>query len=209
MTLQISPLIAKDASIEAAAILCRAVPAPLTAAGVMMYMPGGTNEISPSQNGKPVRVKVLADPQGAAAIERQRAAIVAKGGRPFFDFGHKDEEASFWPEEFLWMEQPEPGIYCRGEWSASGKDAIEGKLWRQFSPVFFVDDVKAQPARIICNEQAGPNMGGLVNKPAFKTIMPLWSKEAAGEDAASQRESAALHSSARALAAAVGQLSKI
>jgi hypothetical protein len=181
------------AAAVAAPILCRGtVQLAPTATGVMMYMPGGTHEIVPSQNGKAVRVSVLADRAGAAALEAQRAAIVARGGRPFFDFGHKDEEASFWPEEFMWQDSPEPAIYCRGEWTDEGKQAVEGKRWRCFSPVFHVDDVKAKPARIICQPFATPNMGGLVNQPAFRAIAPLFSGEADPAEAAHRERIAAL-----------------
>lgn len=71
-----------------------------------------------------------------------------------------------------------PGIYARGEWSDLGEQAISGKRYRQFSPVFYVDDVRAHPARIVCREDAKPNMGGLVNDPAFHTILPFWAKDA-------------------------------
>lgn len=187
-----APLVCKDAGDSA--ILCQAVQIAPTASGVMMYMPGGTHEITPSHKGKAVRVSVLADRAGAAALEAQRAAIVARGARPFFDFGHKDEEASFWPERFLWQDVPTPAIYCEGEWSDAGKAAVEGKQWRCFSPVFHVDDVKGDPARIICLAGASPNMGGLVNKPAFRNIAPLFSAEADAIDAARRERIAALKS---------------
>ena len=162
---------------EECALLCRAVPAALVASGVMMYMPAGRHLIRPSQNGKAVEVEVLADAAGAGELERQRAALMARGTRPFFDFNHEDREASYWPEAFFWQEQPEPGIYCRGEWTTAGKVGVEGKQWRQFSPVFHVDSIRAKPARIVCNESACANMGGLVNKPAFRAILPLFAKE--------------------------------
>ena len=41
-----------------------------------------------------------------------------------------------------------------------------------------MDDVRARPARIVCREDAKPNMGGLVNDPAFHTILPFWAKDA-------------------------------
>lgn len=149
--------------------------APATAEGSMMYMPAGIHTITPSCKGKPVQVRVRVDAAAAQDLERQRRALVASGRKPFFDFGHKDEEASFWPAEFYWQAD---GVHCHGEWSSAGKAAIEGKLWRQFSPVFHVDDLKANPARVVCCDQASPNMGGLVNNPAFKAIAPLFSQEA-------------------------------
>ncbi len=162
------------------ALACRGVlpEAPVIAGDEIMFMPAGIHEITPSQGGEAIRVQVMVDPAGAAAIESQRAALAAKGIKPYFDLNHEDREASFWPTSFSWKSSPAPGIYAKGEWSSAGQSAREGKSFRQFSPVFFVDDTSKKPARIICNENAGPNMGGLVNNPAFKKILPLWAKHA-------------------------------
>jgi len=90
-------------------------------------------------------------------------------------------------------------VYVVGEFSASGKAAVEGRDYRGFSPTFFTDaEIPAKPlagkqrieiptgkvgsadkpAQIVCNEYAGLNFGGLVNEPAFKEISPLWAKHA-------------------------------
>lgn len=162
-------------------ILCRAaVLVGATATGEMMYMPGGVQVITPLDGGIGMPIRVLVDAAGAAALQRQCAALRAKGKRPFFDFNHEDGPASFWPEEFFYREAPEAGIYCRGEWTATGRSSVEGKEWRQFSPVFHVDNKRGNPARIVCRENAKPNMGGLVNDPAFHQILPLWAKNADG-----------------------------
>lgn len=176
------PLFCSDASTTPNdAVICRALfAAPDSALGEFMYMPGGLQRISPSQGGKAVTVEVMVDRTGAAALESQRLALQAKGKRPYFDFNHEDRQASFWPEAFFWRDSPAPGIYTRGEWTGSGKAGIEAKDWRQFSPVFFVDDVHAKPAKIICRDDARPNMGGLVNDPAFHSILPFWAKDTAG-----------------------------
>lgn len=206
MLQSLSPLVCKDAATGTPALLCAAVQIAPTATGVMMYMPGGTHEITPSHKGKAVRVSVLADRAGAAALEAQRAGIVARGHRPFFDFGHKDEDASYWPERFFWQDGAAAGIYCEGEWSDTGKAAVEGKRWRCFSPVFHVDSVTAKPARIICLDLAGPNMGGLVNKPAFRAIAPLFSAEADAADAARRERIAALRRDIQRLQNAVSTI---
>ena len=167
-------------------------------------MPAGLQTITPSQGGRSVTVQVRVDRASAEALEAQRAALEDRGKRPYFDFNHEDGEASFWPTEFYWVGDGRaeiadgkwqianrasacalsssaaraPGIYARGEWSDLGQQAISGKRYRQFSPVFYVDDVRANPARIVCREDAKPNMGGLVNDPAFHTILPFWAKDA-------------------------------
>lgn len=172
---------------ELEAILCRAaVQLAPTATGEMMYMPGGVQSITPMDGGIGQPIQVLVDAAGAAALNEQVSALKARNKRPFFDFNHEDGPASFWPEEFYFSETPAPGIYCRGEWSASGRASVEGKEWRQFSPVFHVDNKRANPARIVCRAGAKPNMGGLVNDPAFHQILPLWAKNADGAQSISK-----------------------
>jgi hypothetical protein len=163
------------------ALLCAAAHAlSATATGEMMFMPAGLQSITPFAGGIGSPIEVMVDRAGAVALESQRAALEAKGRRPYFDFEHNDEGACFWPSAFMWADAPVPGIYARGEWTAPGKAGVEGKTWRQFSPVFHVDNKRAKPARIVCNPDAKPNMGGLVNDPAFSNISPLWAKNAGG-----------------------------
>jgi len=173
---EISPLICNDHAPELQLICRAAFDAPVTAANEIMYMPAGVHDITPSQDGKPIKAKVLVTAEGAAALEQQRAALEAKGKRPYFDFNHEDGPASFWPTAFFWKGGEAPGIYARGEWTASGKAAIEGKEYRQFSPVFHVDNIRANPAKIAARAHAKPNMGGFVNDPAFQEILPFWAK---------------------------------
>ena len=163
-------------------IICAAAHALLspTATGEMMYMPGGRQTITPFAGGIDQPITVQVDASGAAALNAQLCALKAKGKAPYFDFEHADNGASFWPTEFYWSASPEPGIYAKGEWTKPGKEGVEGKTWRQFSPVFHVDNKRANPARIVCHTGAKPNMGGLVNDPAFVNLSPLWAKNAGG-----------------------------
>ena len=132
------------------ALLCRgACELPATASGEMMFMPGGLQQITPFAGGIGAPITVEVNAAGAAALEAQRAALTAKGKKPYFDFEHTDHGASFWPSAFFW--KPD-GIWCRGEWTADGKTGVEGKTWRMFSPVFHVDDKSAKPAHIVCRE---------------------------------------------------------
>lgn len=142
-----------------------------------MYMPGGLQTITPCEGGIGQPITVLVDRSSAEEIETQRSALLSRHKRPYFDFNHTDGEASFWPESFYWKESPAPGIYCRGRWSEHGRRSVEGWEWRQFSPVFYVDNKRGKPARIVARPGAKPNMGGLVNDPAFHSILPLWSRE--------------------------------
>jgi len=156
-----------------------------TATGEMMFMPAGMQTITPFAGGIDRPITVMVDKAGASALQAQLDALVAKGKRPYFDFEHDDAGASFWPAEFVWRDGSQPGIYARGEWTNRGKDGVEGKEWRSFSPVFHVDNKSANAARIVCNPNAKPNMGGLVNDPAFVNLSPLWAKNAGGAHPAS------------------------
>ncbi len=182
-----TPLVCQAANppLEESILFCRAaVQLAPTATGEMMYMPGGLQTITPVAGAEGVPITVCVDANGVAELNRQHAAIVARGDKPMFDFNHEDGAASFWPEEYVWRDAPTAGIYCRGEWSRAGKDGVEGKEWRFFSPVFHVSKkvgaTLQNPARIVCRAQAKPNMGGLVNDPAFHSILPLWAKNAPG-----------------------------
>jgi hypothetical protein len=163
-------------------ILCRAsFAAPVVCGPEIMWMPGGIQTITPVGGGIGQPISVLVDRAAASAVEAQRAAIVAGGRSPYFDLNHEDGPASFRPEAFYWKDEPAPGIYARGEWTPTGRAAVEGKEFREFSPVFHVDNKRAKPARIIDGIAAGrtksSNMGGLVNDAAFQAITPFFAKD--------------------------------
>ncbi len=158
--------------------------------GILCFMPSGTQTITPSCGGKPVTVTVMVDESAAVALESQRKAMEASGAKPFFSIGedsHKSDVAAFWPSKFFWDKRLDAtgsfveGVWAEGEWTKSGREAVEGKDFRTFSPTFWVDKMppirsdEKHPAKIICKKDAGPNMGALVNDPAFQ-ISPLWAK---------------------------------
>ena len=189
-TIDPSPLVCQDAEpSDGTGLTCRAAfDAPVAAGAEMMWMPGGLHTITPFAGGKGQPITVLVDRAAVAAVEEQRQALEAKGKKPFFDHSHNphDDRASFWPKEFVWRDGDNPGIYARGDWSRSGREGVEGKDYRLFSPVFHVDrktGTSAQkPARIVNAFTVGimpsPNMGGLLNNAAFHEISPLWQKTA-------------------------------
>lgn len=158
-------------------IECRAAVAIApTATNEIVFLPVGVHKITPVSGGIGRPIKVLIEAQAAGEIEKQRREITSRTGkRIYFDFNHEDGPASFWPETFAW--RAGEGVVAKGEWSASGRRAVEGKDFRMFSPVFHVDDKRKDPARVVCCEQARPNMGGLVNDPAFSAL-PVLAKNA-------------------------------
>jgi phage I-like protein len=145
----------------------------------IVYLPQGLHEITPIAGGIGKPIKVLVDRAAAVETEKRRLAIIASGKRPYFDLNHDDREASFWPNSFFWREGE--GVIAAGEWSGSGKRSVAEKDFYAFSPVFHVDNKHANPARIAAREEPKPkpNMGGLVNDPAFDNL-PLWAKNAGG-----------------------------
>ena len=155
--------------------------------GILMFMPAGNHEITPSQNGRPVTVCVAIDASAADKLETQRAALEAGGKKPFFSVQHSTQIAAFWPAEFFWDTRLDAtgslveGVWARGEWTRAGREAVEGKDFRTFSPTFFVDAIRNDPNRpvqVVCNDEAKANMGALENDPAFQTISPLWAHDA-------------------------------
>ncbi|MGA2864693.1 MAG: hypothetical protein ABSF95_09415 [Verrucomicrobiota bacterium] len=163
------------------------VAAPVAEDGDFMVLPAGVHECGFSQGGRAVRKKVNITGESAAALQRQLELVKGRSAlKPFFDFDHRDEAASAWPQRFYWVEghgrtrtdmdaQGRPaGVYVRAERSEQGRAAMVGKAYQAFSMVFHVD--KAEPANVVCNPEADLNFGGLVNDPAFKEIAPLWAK---------------------------------
>lgn len=139
-------------------------------AGDLMVMPGGVHKITATRAGEPVTVTIAVGPEAASSLQSALEAHQAAGPqKPYFDFDHSRGPASAWPTSFEWRNAPRPGVYAKVEWSKAGKDAIEGRMYRAFSPTFFTD--RSEPARVT---GAPLNMGSLVNEPAFQMISPLW-----------------------------------
>ena len=143
----------------------------------IQYMPPGRHRIRASQGGKPVSVEVAVSAATAAVLQtflaaKMTAAAEGREDRPFFDFNHEDREASAWPTEFYWAgDDPQTGgVRARIEWSDAGKRAVEGRTFRRFSPTFHLD----ASGHVTGSEI---NMGGLVNRAAFKRIAPLFASE--------------------------------
>ena len=140
----------------------------------IQYMPPGRHRIRASQGGKPVSVEVAVSAATASVLQsflaaKMTAAAEGREDRPFFDFNHEDREASAWPTEFYWAgDDPQTGgVRARLEWSDAGKRAVEGRTFRRFSPTFHLD----ASGHVTGSEI---NMGGLVNRAAFKRIAPLF-----------------------------------
>lgn len=144
----------------------------------IQFMPPGEHEISARQGDKTVQPKVKVTEAAAKAIaaalqEFRSKAAEGREDRPYLDFNHEDAAAAAHVTEIYWAgEDPATGgIRAKVEWTEPGKQAIAGRAYRRFSPSFFLNangEVSGAPL----------NMGGLVNRAAFKQIAPIWSRQA-------------------------------
>ena len=142
----------------------------------LQYMPPGTHRINASRAGKPVALDITVDATTADTLDAFLQAQLTKAtegndDRPFFDFNHEDREAAAWPTEFYWAgdDLKEGGVRAKVDWSGAGQTAVQEKTFRRFSPTFIPD----KEGKVISSET---NMGGLVNRAAFKSIAPLFAK---------------------------------
>ena len=145
----------------------------------IQWMPPGEHEITATgADGKAIKRKVRVTSVAARRMEELLQGLRSKAAhgvedRPYVDFNHDDAEAAGHVVGFSWGgdDPVEGGIRAKVEWTGPGRRALEEKAYRRFSPSFYVDtqgEVTGAPL----------NMGGLVNRAAFKGIAPIWSKEA-------------------------------
>jgi hypothetical protein len=173
---------------------------------VLMYAPAGVHTITPAAGNGSIEITVAVDQNTAAVLNASLAAMNARlfPQRCFIDKEHEGKEATAWPENFFWSETaPDgshaPGVYLKCQMTALGRQLIDGKIFRAFSPSITTDtglknkDIrpgqhltikagkrgsKENPARL--NGVAPPDIGTLTNLPAFKDILPLFAKNARG-----------------------------
>lgn len=147
--------------------------------------PPGKQVVTPSRadGQEPEELTLTINAATAATLEAARAELQAKadageGDAPYFDFNHEDRESAAWPRRIFWAgDDPiSGGVRAEVEWSAAGDSAVKGKTFRRFSPVFFAEkgNPPSQPGRITGTTV---NMGGLVNRAAFRRIAPLFATD--------------------------------
>ena len=145
----------------------------------IQWMPPGRHAITAVKDGEPFEMEIevneaLAHRVAAMLQQYRDKAARAEGDLPYFDFNHNDAEASAHPLQMYWAgdDPRHGGIRARLQWTGAGADAIQRRTFRRFSPEFLTDDDK----NVI---GVGINMGGLVNRAAFRKIQPIWSRDAA------------------------------
>lgn len=138
----------------------------------IQWMPPGEQAPIVHVAGEPRELNFSVKAQHAQAfdamLQRLRSLAAAGAGDvPYIDFDHADGAASGRPSQFYWGgEDPKKGgIRLKGKWTASGKAAVTGDApeFTRFSPEWYFDEAD-EPLAI------GVNLGGLVNRAAFKTI---------------------------------------
>lgn len=144
----------------------------------IQWMPPGKHRITARRGDEVVTMDVVVNEKTAEAIQNVFKELSARaasglGDAPYFDFNHDDKEASAHPVEFYWAgDDPRTGgVRAKVAWTEPGKKAVLGKAYRRFSPQFYPNangEVVGAPV----------NMGGLVNRAAFKSIQPLFAKSA-------------------------------
>lgn len=147
-----------------------------TAPDWIMFAPAGKQQIQAKLDGKPSRLTITVDADGASALQRDLEARKAEGGpQPFFDLHHDARAAAAYPQEFEWREGS--GIWARVTWTPMGLEATKcdppnGILpsVRYFSPRCAV--VRGRIVGLL-DSSSGNAAGGLVSDPAFEKIVPL------------------------------------
>ncbi len=137
----------------------------------IQWMPPGAQEITCFVRDEPREMDFTVKAEHAVMfndmLQRLRArAAAGEEDEPFIDFNHEDGMASGRPTEMYWggEDVKKGGIRLKGRWTGSGKAAVANKDFTRFSPEWHFDKETDEPVGI------GVNLGGLVNRAAFKTM---------------------------------------
>jgi hypothetical protein len=143
----------------------------------IQWMPPGQQTIIPYVDGEPKEVTIDVNEPLAVMLELQLQQLRTKaaaghGDVPYIDFNHEDAAASAEVLSLYWGgDGPvKGGIRARVKWTGAGQAALEGRNYRRFSPKWNLD---AESMQVVGIET---NLGGLVNRAAFKNIQPVVAK---------------------------------
>lgn len=140
----------------------------------IQFMPPGRQRVAPFVNGEPLEMEITVAPSYAEVFDRACQAMLAAarsgaGDFPFTDFNHDDGAASSRPRRFYWGgdDPKRGGVRMVTAWTGSGKEALLNGDFLRFSPQWVFHKTTFEPLGLPCN------VGGLVNRAAFKTIAPV------------------------------------
>lgn len=145
------------------------------------YMPAGTQEICCTVNGRAGKRVVMVDEAACERLnadlqEHLRASAAGEKARPVILFDHKAGNAAAVPTGFEWDEQR--GILLKVDWTAAGREAVEGGNYGYISPAFRLE----RGSDRISGLQDGVEVGSLVNDPAFQRNECIAAAHAEPED---------------------------
>lgn len=147
----------------------------------IQYMPPGKQTVAPSVDGEPMEMEITVTARYAEIFNRAAESMIAaakagQGDLPFGDFNHEDSAASVRPTKFWWGgEDPVTGgVRMDTPWTGTGAASLRNGEFVRWSPQWVFSRKTLEPLGLPCN------VGGLVNRAAFKTIAPVVS--AKGEE---------------------------
>jgi len=139
----------------------------------IVFLPEGSHKIFPLSNKNGIQIHIPADKGEAiaAALNKDLQKRMSDPVKPWTDFEHTRKfPASAYPTSFRY--EKGKGVMAAMDWSKSGRDAVEGRDVRYFSPEFYVDS-NGFPTGLPLK---GP-IGGLVTEPAFRDIGAIAASE--------------------------------
>ncbi len=178
----------------------------VTADDPWMFAPGGTHYIGLGAGEGSAEIVIRVDRETATVLNAALQSANERNfpQRAFFDAEHnKLGGATAWPKRFFWSESPEPGVYVESEVTLMGREMVEGKIQRAFSPSFYADSDlpkkinRGQHLKLTAGKRGSPEnparmtglvfpaCGTLTNDPAFRKILPLWAKNAGAKTSGS------------------------
>lgn len=144
----------------------------------IQWMPPGKHSVTPAVAGKSKKLDMTVDEEFGRQVEaafRQLAAAKAAGESdvPYIDFNHEDGAAAGEVTNLYWAgDDPKSGgIRAKVAWTPAGTSALVNREYRRFSPQWLRDPKTGGFAGLI------ENIGGLVNRAAFRTITPVVARQ--------------------------------
>ena len=124
----------------------------------ILYLPAGTHTVYAQVGGGPKALEVHVSALTARLLQSDLEELLGSSFKPFIDFDYTGQAAAADPKRFVW--KPGEGVFLALKWTRSGRQAVEGKTYRYFSPAFQID-AKGELQGLPANGA----IGALVNRP--------------------------------------------
>ncbi|MCW1926286.1 hypothetical protein OKA05_27275 [Luteolibacter arcticus] len=138
----------------------------------IVFLPEGSHKLKPQSHPKGIDVNLPAE-EGEAVAAAFNEALAKRGNvKAWCDFEHtRRHPVSCYPTGFRY--EAGTGIVAMVEWSKSGREAVEGRDARFFSPEFYIG-ANGVPSGL---PDRGP-VGALCTEPAFREIPAIAAADA-------------------------------